>query len=63
MRDAVDIIGLEVIYKGHTVKIDSIQLVPKSGNVYITLKQDDSTYINVPYKEVYRIIKQQTIRL
>lgn len=63
MRDAVDIIGLEVIYKGHITKIHSIQLVPRSGSIYITLKREGNTYINVPYKEVYRIIKQQIIKL
>ena len=62
MRDAVDIIGLEIIYNGHSTKIQAIQFVPKSGSIFITLKQKD-TYINVPYKKVYKLIKQQIIKL
>jgi len=62
MRDAVDIIGLEIVYKGYNSKIQAIQFVPKSGSIYITLKQEN-TLINVPYKEVYKLIKQQIIKL
>jgi hypothetical protein len=63
MRDAIDIIGLEVVYKGSTTKIHAIQFVPKSGSIYITLVQENNTYINVPYKKVYKLIKQQIIKL
>jgi len=63
MRDAIDIIGLEVVYKGSTTKIHSIRFVPKSGSIYITLEQENNVYINVPYKEIYKLIKQQIIRL
>lgn len=62
MRDAVDIIGLEIVYNGHNTKIQAIQFVPKSGSIYITLKHDDR-FINVPYKKVYKLIKQQIIKL
>jgi hypothetical protein len=63
MRDAIDIIGLEVVYKGSTTKIHAIQFVPKSGSIYITLKQENNVYMNIPYKEIYKLIKQQIIRL
>jgi hypothetical protein len=63
MRDAIDIIGLEVVYKGSTTKIHAIQFIPKSGSIYITLEQENNVYINVPYKEIYKLIKQQIIRL
>ena len=62
MRDAVDIIGLEIIYTGHSTKIQAIQFVPKSASIYITLKQEN-TLINVPYKKVYKLIKQQVLKL
>lgn len=62
MRDAVDIIGLEIIYNGHSTKIQAIQFVPKSASIYITLKQEN-TLINVPYKKIYKLIKQQVLKL
>jgi len=62
MRDAVDIIGLEIVYDGHNTKIQAIQFVPKSGSIFITLKHNGK-YINVPYKKVYKLIKQQIIKL
>jgi len=62
MRDAVDIIGLEIVYNGHNTKIQAIQFVPKSGSIYITLKQE-GRFINVPYKKVYKLIKQQVLKL
>jgi len=62
MRDAVDIIGLEIVYDGYNTKIQAIQFVPKSGNIFITLKHEGK-YINVPYKKVYKLIKQQIIKL
>jgi hypothetical protein len=63
MRDAIDIIGLGLLYNGYNTKIHAIKFIPKSGSIYITLIQENNTYINVPYKEIYKLIKEQIIRL
>lgn len=63
MRDAVDIIGLEIIYNNQLSKVDSIKFVPSSGSMYITLQYKDNTYVNIPYDEGYELIKQQINRL
>ena len=62
MRDAIEIIGLEVVYGGKPSIIQAIHFIPNTGSIYITLKQEN-TLINVPYKEVYKLIKQQIVRL
>jgi hypothetical protein len=63
MRDSVDIIGLGLVYNGCNTKIHAIKFVPKSGSIYVTLIQENNTYVNVPYKEIYKLIKEQIIRL
>lgn len=63
MRDSISIIGMELIYNDQPTKIHSIEFIPKTGRLYITLLLNNSTYINIPYKEVYRLIKKQICRI
>jgi len=63
MRDAISIIGMDLLYNNKPTKIHSIEFIPRSGKIYITLLTEDSMYVNVPYREVYRMIKKQICRL
>lgn len=63
MRDAINIIGLEVMYHDEPSKVHSIQFVPAFCGMYITLKCKNNTFINIPYEEGYTLIKTQINKL
>lgn len=54
---------MDLLYNNKPTKIHSIEFIPRSGKIYITLLTEDSMYVNVPYREVYRMIKKQICRL